>query len=276
MMISPHSIEELNNFVRQHDPDRYLLSMFAPKRHRQALLALAAFNYEIAKTREVVSETQIGLIRLQWWQDALEEMHNGLMPREHDVVQALAQVIKTYDLQHDSFKNLIYAREFDLEDVQPANIEGLRNYTIFTHHPLLEMTAYLLGAEENSEELKNLASFYALIGVLRAMPHHHGQVRYMLPQNLCVKYTLKNSKLHTDKEREKLKSIIVDILGDIYGDKYMYKPVEGFKHPYFRRMYILACEYHKALKKCDFDPFLAEFSIKKRRFLTISKVFLGI
>ena len=45
--------------VRKHDPDRFLLSMFAPPESREALWALYAFNHEIAKTREVVTETQV-------------------------------------------------------------------------------------------------------------------------------------------------------------------------------------------------------------------------
>ena len=116
------------NIVRQQDSDRYLLSLFAPAKHRHALWALFAFNCEIAKTREVVSETTIGLIRLQWWRDAIAEIYEGKPVRQHEVVQPLAQAIKNYHLPRDLFDTLIYAREFDLEDVIPSNIAGLRTY----------------------------------------------------------------------------------------------------------------------------------------------------
>jgi hypothetical protein len=46
---------ELARLVRRHDRDRFLTVLFAPLPHRAALLALYAFNYEIARTREVVS-----------------------------------------------------------------------------------------------------------------------------------------------------------------------------------------------------------------------------
>src|SRR3546814_13116142 len=52
--------------VERHDPDRYLASLFAPEAQREDLFALYAFNYEVAKTAEVVSEPMIGQIRLQW------------------------------------------------------------------------------------------------------------------------------------------------------------------------------------------------------------------
>ena len=45
--------------VRKHDPDRFLLSLFMKPDRREALWALYAFNHEIARTREVVTETKI-------------------------------------------------------------------------------------------------------------------------------------------------------------------------------------------------------------------------
>ena len=91
------------NIVRQQDSDRFLLSLFAPAKHRAALWTLYAFNHEIAKTREIVSDTTIGLIRLQWWRDAIKEIYEGSKPRQHEVVTPLADVIKQYDLPRDLF-----------------------------------------------------------------------------------------------------------------------------------------------------------------------------
>ena len=42
--------------VRVHDDDRFLCALFAPEPARKGLLALYAFNLEIARIREVVSE----------------------------------------------------------------------------------------------------------------------------------------------------------------------------------------------------------------------------
>ena len=53
------------NQVRQHDRDRYLTALFAPPARRPGLFALYAFNLEVAKVREAVSEPMLGHIRLQ-------------------------------------------------------------------------------------------------------------------------------------------------------------------------------------------------------------------
>ena len=46
--------------VRRHDPDRFLTALFAPPEKRDALLTLYAFNHELARAREAVSEPRAG------------------------------------------------------------------------------------------------------------------------------------------------------------------------------------------------------------------------
>ena len=46
--------------VREHDPDRYLATLFAPADAREALFALYAFDHEITRVRRVVSEPVAG------------------------------------------------------------------------------------------------------------------------------------------------------------------------------------------------------------------------
>src|SRR5271157_5432659 len=57
--------------VRRHDRDRFQTVLFAPAARREALFALYAFNYEIARVRESVTEPMIGQIRLEWWRESI-------------------------------------------------------------------------------------------------------------------------------------------------------------------------------------------------------------
>src|SRR3546814_19441352 len=63
-------------------------------RQREHLFALYAFNHEVAKTAEVVSEPMIGRIRLQWWRECLDGIYDGAA-RQHEVVQPLAEPISS-------------------------------------------------------------------------------------------------------------------------------------------------------------------------------------
>ena len=57
--------------VLRFDRDRYLIAMAAPRDCRHKLMALYAFNVEVARICESVSESILGEIRFQWWRDQI-------------------------------------------------------------------------------------------------------------------------------------------------------------------------------------------------------------
>ena len=63
--------------VRRHDWDRYLFTLFAPADVREDLFTILAFNTEIARIPDMVSEPLLGQIRLQWWQDSINKIYEG-------------------------------------------------------------------------------------------------------------------------------------------------------------------------------------------------------
>ena len=139
--------EYCRSLVKNHDYDRYLISLFADKENQPDLWSLFAFNYEIAKTREIVTETQLGLIRLQWWREALDPVFTGGEAKSHQVLKPLADAIHRYKLPKEPFETLIYAREFDLEDAAPADIDGLVKYIDHVSVPLTKLCLRILGED---------------------------------------------------------------------------------------------------------------------------------
>lgn len=210
--MSQRSTEYCQNLVRAHDYDRYLLSLFVAASARPHLWALFAFNYEIAKTREVVSETTIGLIRLQWWRDAIAEIYEDKEVRRHEVVQPLAEAIQKYDLQREDFDALIYAREFDLEGVAPANLDGLINYCDYTTTPLTNLALKICGTEEEMSTVKSISVHYAIMGTLRAVPYMLNDRRLMLPQDILVKNNMSEQKIFDFNQVENLPKVISETL----------------------------------------------------------------
>src|SRR6202043_4114237 len=80
--------------VRHHDRDRYQTALFAPAGRREALLTLYAFNYEIARVRESVTQPMLGQIRLQWWRENIAAAFEGGPVRAYPVVGALSVAIR--------------------------------------------------------------------------------------------------------------------------------------------------------------------------------------
>jgi 15-cis-phytoene synthase len=95
--------------VRRHDPDRFLTALFAPPEKRDALLALYAFNHELARAREVASEPPLALIRLQWWREVVE----GDLKR-HEVATPLSRAIADGTLKPSDLLPVIEAREIEV------------------------------------------------------------------------------------------------------------------------------------------------------------------
>ena len=234
--------------VREYDPDRYLLSMFAPEPSREALWALFAFNLEIAKTREVVSETQLGLIRLQWWREAIAEIYESDIALEHEVLMALAKAIEAHDLPQEHFESLIYAREFDLEDVLPGNVEGLINYADFTTTPLMKLAVKVAGADEEAEPVQPVSVNYALAGIARSVPHFARQRRCLLPEALLKEHGQRMDKLYDLKPAEGLPQVVEEVLGHT---------VRGVKsqNKFLQKTQKLAEIYIKQVRAAEYDVF---------------------
>lgn len=244
------------DIIRQHDYDRYLLSLFAPHAVRPHLWALFAFNYKIAKTREVVSDTTIGLIRLQWWRDAIAGIYDG-KSGEGDVMAALAEAIKAHDLPREDFDALIYAREFDLEGVAPANLEGLINYCDYTTTPLMRLAMKIIGEAVEEGALKTISVHYGMIGTLRAVPYMLKQRRLMLPQDILVKNEVSESNIFDFKSLENLPKVISEVLSDV--EPYRYDRAK-VKSRFLKAMMAMTVLYEKQIKGAQCDVFDARMT----------------
>jgi phytoene synthase len=101
--------------ARRHDPDRYLTALFAPAPRRDAVLALILLDRELARVPGLVRERMAGLIRYQWWRDALDEIESGAPARRHPVALALGEALRAGWIDLDPLQALIDAREQELE-----------------------------------------------------------------------------------------------------------------------------------------------------------------
>src|SRR6202051_2829985 len=99
--------------VSTHDFVRYAATLFVPRTRRRRLLALYAFNVEISRVRELVSQPLPGEVRLQWWTDMLAgEGHGGV--EGNPVAAELKLAIRNWRLPVERLSRLIDEHQFDL------------------------------------------------------------------------------------------------------------------------------------------------------------------
>ena len=182
--------------LRRQDSDRYLTALFAPSDRREALFALYAFNLEIARAREAVSEPFMGMIRLQWWREAIGEIYQGRV-RAHEVVRPLARAIGEHDLPQTLFERVIAARERDLEMESPPDLASLVDYARSSSATLVELALEILGEPTAAarEAGEACGVTWALTGLLRAVPFHAARRRLYLPADAMAEAGLTAGRL---------------------------------------------------------------------------------
>jgi len=97
--------------VRETDRDRFLGALFTPEPARRDLLALLAFDHELARTPVVTSEPMLARIRLQWWREAVREAAGESKPPAQPLVESLSEMMGRRGLDPEKLVAVIDARE---------------------------------------------------------------------------------------------------------------------------------------------------------------------
>jgi NADH dehydrogenase [ubiquinone] 1 alpha subcomplex assembly factor 6 len=165
--------------VRSEQPERYLATLFAPAAVREALFALYAFDHEIGKVRQVVSEPMAGLIRLQWWRDVLA----AAAPPAHPVARALHEALSGFALGRARLEGAIDARERELEGPPPADVAALERHLDATSGAITGAALAALGATDRPSCAagERIGLVVGLAGLLRTLPADLAHGRSLLP-----------------------------------------------------------------------------------------------
>ena len=85
---------DLDAVVRRADPDRWLATRFiGDPAARAEVVALYAFNDELARVAPAVSNPLLGEIRLAWWRERLEELDGGAHAPAEPRLRAAAELL---------------------------------------------------------------------------------------------------------------------------------------------------------------------------------------
>lgn len=240
--------------LQKVDPDRYLLSLFAPARHRPMLWALFLFHHELVRTRSVVSDTRLGLIRLQWWRDEIAKIYAGQGGGQIPVLSTLAPAMVSGDLRQEDFESLLYAREFDLEDVSPESFDGLKNYADFTTTPLNRLALKIIGECASEDEIRVISTNFGLFEAIRSVPKMLSDRRCLLPTDLLAAKKLSPQKIIDFNH----KAEIIDVI------KVLVSAIGPYRKPescFLKIQQAMSCIYLEKIKKNRYDVFAPEMQV---------------
>jgi phytoene synthase len=198
--------------VREHDPDRYLATLFAPAEAREALFALYAFDHEISRVRHMVNEPVAGLVRLQWWREALDAIAAD-RPPAHPVVRAVHACWDRFAPLRPRLEAAIRAREQELTSEPPADMAALERLLAASSGEVTVAALDLLGVPGESAPTAagHLGLALGLVRLLQGLPGDLRRGRVPLPSSLLARHQLDPERVNPSAA-EALRPAVADLV----------------------------------------------------------------
>ena len=211
----PDTVTFCAALVRSHDFPRYAATLFAPAAERRALLALYAFNVEIVRVRDQVTQPLPGEIRFQWWTDLFSGLVHG-SAEGNPVAAELLRAVRDFDLPVEPLSLLVDEHQFDLYNDPMPTMTALEGYLAATSSALLGLAARIMGA--SSDEAEHLARHAGLAQgiaqVIANLPRDSSHRQLFLPQQFLTSHGCAMEDVFAGKVTPQLQSVLDQLIGE--------------------------------------------------------------
>jgi phytoene synthase len=248
------------DLVRSHDFVRYASTLFVPAEERRALLALYAFNAEIARIRDQVSQPLPGEVRMQWWTDLLAGAGHGGV-EGNPVASELQLAIRTYGLPTEPMSRLIDEHQFDLYNDPMPTLAALEGYVHETASALFVLAARILASP--SAEIEHLARHAGFaegfVQVIASLPRDAARRQLFLPLQFLQSQGVGIEEVFSGKQTPKLRAAVDQLVEE--ARRHLQTAEELLAHvpPRARLAFlplVLARHDIARMSRADNDPFI--------------------
>ncbi|BBO12391.1 MULTISPECIES: phytoene/squalene synthase family protein [Bradyrhizobium] len=211
----PDSVTFCADLVRSHDFPRYVATLFAPAAERRALLALYAFNVEIVRVRDQVSQPLPGEIRFQWWTDMLSGHVHG-SAEGNPVAAELLRAIRDFDLPVEPLSLLVDEHQFDLYNDPMPTMAALEGYLAATSSALFALAAQILAPPSDATEhlARHAGLAQGIVQVIANLPRDAAHRQLFLPQQVLTSHGCNMEDVFAGKETPNLRSVLEQLAGE--------------------------------------------------------------
>ena len=189
------------DLVRTHDFPRYAATLFTPAAERRALLALYAFNVEIVRVRDQVSQPLPGEIRLQWWTDMLSGHAHG-SAEGNPVAAELLRAIRDFELPVEPLSLLVDEHQFDLYNDPMPTMTALEGYLAATCSALFTLAARIMAPPSDAVEhlARHAGLAQGIAQIVANLPRDAVHRQLFLPQQLLASHGCSMEDVFSGKE----------------------------------------------------------------------------
>ena len=270
---SRQAAEFCADLVRSHDFSRYASALFLPADQRRALLAVYAFNVEVSRVRELVSQPLPGEMRLQWWTDMLVgDGHGGV--EGNPVAAELKLAIRTMRLPAERLSRLIEEHQFDLYNDPMPTKAALEGYVDDTVSALFSLGAAIAGWQ--SPEIEHLARHAGLAqGIaqtLAALPMDASRRQLFLPLQVLEGHGTGMEEVFAGRQTPKLRAVLDQMIAEAREHLKTALALLGSAPPEVRPVFLPLAPVARDLERmsrADTDPFTPYVASRLRTLWTL-------
>jgi phytoene synthase len=201
--------------VRSHDFTRYASTLFVPAAQRRGLLAVYAFNVEITRVHELVSQPLPGEIRLQWWTDMLAGAGHGGV-EGNPIAAELLLAINNWNLPVARLSRMIDEHQFDLYNDPMPTKAALEGYIYDTSSALFSLGAVIAGwpSEETDHLARHAGLAQGLVQVIAALPLDASRRQLFVPLQLLESHGVQMEEVFSGKPTPKMRAALGQLIGE--------------------------------------------------------------
>jgi phytoene synthase len=278
------SAEYCAELVRAHDFTRYASTLFVPAAQRRARLAIYAFNVEISRVREQVSQPLPGEMRLQWWTDMLAGAGHGGV-EGNPVAAELKLAIQACALPVERLSRLIDEHQFDLYNDPMPTMAALESYINDTSSALFSLGAGVAGPL--SDDIEHLARHAGLAQgiaqVMTALPLDASRRQLFVPLQLLDRHGSDMEEVFAGRETSRMRAALDQLIGEARGHLKTAFTLLTNTPPEMRLVFLplaLVARDLARMSRADSDPFTPHVTSRFRTLWTLwrasrSRVFGG-
>uniref|UniRef100_A0ABK0LQ23 NADH:ubiquinone oxidoreductase complex assembly factor 6 n=2 Tax=Rattus norvegicus TaxID=10116 RepID=A0ABK0LQ23_RAT len=212
-----------------------------------------------AEVKDSVSEKTIGLMRMQFWRKAVEDMFCDNPPHQ-PVAMELWKAVKRHNLTKRWLLRIIDEREKNLDDKAYRSIRELETYAENTQSSLLYLTLEVLGVKDVHADhaASHIGKAQGIVTCLRATPYHSSRRQVFLPMDVCVQHGVSQEDFLRRNQDKNVRDVVYDIASQAHlhlkhaRSFHSRVPAEAF--PAFLQTVSLE-DYLKKIQRVDFDIF---------------------
>ncbi|XP_030109765.1 NADH dehydrogenase (ubiquinone) complex I, assembly factor 6 isoform X8 [Mus musculus] len=190
--------------------------------------------------KDSVSEKTIGLMRMQFWKKAVEDMYCDNPPHQPVAIE-LWKAVKKHNLTKRWLMRIIDEREKNLDDKAYRSMQELENYAENTQGSLLYLTLEVLGVKDLHADhaASHIGKAQGIVTCLRATPYHSSRRQVFLPMDVCVQHGVSQEDFLRRNQDKNVRDVVYDIASQAH---------LHLKH-------VSLEDYLKKIQRVDFDIF---------------------